>query len=56
MITLIKFYQKYISPNFAPKCKYYPTCSQYFIDAIKVKGYFKGTLISIYRLLRCNPF
>jgi putative membrane protein insertion efficiency factor len=54
-ILFIKFYQKWISPSFAPKCKYYPSCSQYAVDAIGEYG-FKGIALSIWRLVRCNPW
>lgn len=56
MIFLIKIYKRFISPLFPDKCKYYPSCSTYFIDALKNKGYFKGFIIGTYRILRCNPF
>lgn len=55
-LQLIKFYRKYISPRTAPKCKYYPTCSQYGLEAIERFGAFKGGLMTIWRILRCNPF
>ncbi|MBQ4337911.1 MAG: membrane protein insertion efficiency factor YidD [Clostridia bacterium] len=53
-ITLIKFYQKRISPHLPPMCRYYPTCSHYAVEAIEVHGAFKGSLLTICRLLRCN--
>lgn len=56
LISLIKFYRKKISPLNPPKCKYIPTCSQYAIDAIEKYGAIKGTLLAIWRVLRCNPF
>lgn len=57
LIWLISFYRKNISPlKKAPCCKYIPTCSTYALEAVKVHGAFKGTLLSIYRILRCNPF
>ncbi len=56
MIFLIKFYQKYISPLKKPCCRFTPTCSDYSIEAIERFGYFKGTYLAIYRILRCNPF
>jgi putative membrane protein insertion efficiency factor len=59
IIFLIKKYKKYISPifeHFGVKCKYYPTCSQYAIEAITKYGAIKGTYLSIKRILRCNPF
>ena len=51
----IKFYQKWISPSFAPRCKYYPSCSSYAITAIETYG-LKGVAMSAWRLLRCNPW
>lgn len=56
LIFIIKIYRKYISPYKRPSCKYYPTCSQYAIDAIEKYGSFKGIFMSIWRILRCNPF
>lgn len=55
-IGLIRFYRKYISPLKAPSCKFYPTCSQYAIDAIEKKGLCLGLILAIWRVLRCNPF
>lgn len=55
-IFLIKVYKKVISPLFPPRCKYYPTCSNYSIEAFRKHGFFKGLIFSIWRLLRCNPF
>ena len=56
-IALIKFYRKYLSPlKGRPCCKYYPTCSQYAIEAYEKYGFFKGTFLSVWRILRCNPF
>lgn len=56
LIGLIRFYQTAISPYKKPCCKYYPTCSNYAIQAIQRFGALKGTCLSIYRILRCNPF
>ncbi len=56
LIALIRFYKKYISPLKKPSCRYYPTCSDYSIQAIEKYGVIKGTLKSIWRILRCNPF
>lgn len=55
-IKIIRFYQKNISSNTSSKCKYYPTCSNYAIEAISIHGAFKGTLLAVFRILRCNPF
>ena len=55
-ITLIQFYRKYISPMKRTKCPYFPSCSEYGLEAIKKHGAFKGSLLAAYRILRCNPF
>ena len=55
-IRFIRFYQRRISPLFPPKCKYYPTCSNYAVTAIERFGLFKGGLLAVWRILRCNPF
>lgn len=55
-IKMIKFYQKNISPLKPPCCRFVPTCSQYAIEAIQKYGAFKGGLMALWRLLRCNPF
>ncbi len=56
LIWLIKFYQKNISSRTPPRCKYYPTCSSYGIQSIERFGAFKGTALTVWRILRCNPF
>lgn len=57
MIFLIRTYQLTISPRFSHgSCRYTPTCSQYAIEAIEIHGIFKGTLLAVRRILRCNPF
>lgn len=55
-IFFIKIYKKIISPLFPPRCRYYPTCSNYSIEAFKKHGFIKGIILSFWRLLRCNPF
>lgn len=54
-LKFIKFYQRKISPLFPPRCRYYPTCSQYALIAIDRFGIFRGGLLAVWRLLRCNP-
>lgn len=56
LIILINIYRKFISPVRPSCCKYNPTCSQYALDAINKYGSFKGTIMAVYRILRCNPF
>ncbi len=55
IIKAIRFYQRKISPLFGPQCRYYPTCSQYAVEAVEKHGVIKGSLLAIARLLRCNP-
>jgi putative membrane protein insertion efficiency factor len=55
LITPIKIYQKWISPMFAPRCKYYPSCSSYAVTAIESYG-IKGVAMATWRVVRCNPW
>ena len=55
LILIIKFYKYFISPFFSPNCRYLPTCSEYFIDSLKLNGIFKGSFLGIKRILRCHP-
>ena len=55
LIKAIKFYQIKISPLFGPKCRFYPTCSQYAVEAIEIHGVLKGVILAVLRLVRCNP-
>jgi uncharacterized protein len=49
-------YQRYISPAFPRRCKYYPTCSAYAVEAIREVGVVRGLILAAWRLVRCNPF
>ena len=55
LIHTIKFYRYFISPYFHSNCRYLPTCSEYFIDCLKLNGTIKGSLLGIKRILRCHP-
>jgi putative membrane protein insertion efficiency factor len=55
-IYLVKFYKKFISPMLPKSCRYHPTCSEYAIDALQKHGAVKGSIMSFFRILRCNPF
>ncbi|HUW88441.1 MAG TPA: membrane protein insertion efficiency factor YidD [Candidatus Paceibacterota bacterium] len=54
-VGLIGLYQKWISPMFPPRCKYYPSCSSYAASAISIYG-LKGLAMAVWRLVRCNPW
>jgi len=56
-IWLIRQYQKYLSPlKRNPTCRFTPTCSAYAVEAFIKRGFFVGLALSIWRVLRCNPF
>jgi uncharacterized protein len=55
LILPIRFYQKFISPAIPTRCKYYPSCSAYAVEAIRIHGAGRGLLLAAWRLLRCNP-
>ncbi len=55
-IALIKFYRAFLSPLFGPSCKYYPTCSSYALEAFQVHNLFYASFLTVWRVLRCNPF
>ncbi|CAB4638847.1 unannotated protein [freshwater metagenome] len=55
LTLLITFYQKFISPALAPRCKYYPSCSSYALTAISTYGV-KGVAMAAWRVVRCNPW
>ncbi len=56
LISCVRFYQKSVSPLFPPCCNYYPTCSQYALEALEKYGAAKGGLLAAKRVLRCHPF
>ena len=55
LIFIIKIYKYFISPFFPFSCRYLPTCSEYFIDSLKIHGTIKGSVIGLKRILRCHP-
>jgi putative membrane protein insertion efficiency factor len=56
LIGIIRFYQRFVSPLTPPTCRFYPTCSQYGLEAIKRFGFFKGGYLAAVRILKCQPF
>ncbi len=52
----IRLYQKFISPFLGPRCRFYPSCSEYAYQAIECYGGIKGSIIAIKRLSKCHPF
>jgi putative membrane protein insertion efficiency factor len=52
----IRAYRRFVSPLIAPRCRFYPSCSSYAMEAIRELGAFRGTIVAAWRVLRCNPF
>jgi putative membrane protein insertion efficiency factor len=55
-VAPIVVYRRAISPLLPPRCKYYPSCSEYAVQAISEFGILRGLVLAAWRLLRCNPF
>jgi len=55
VIQLLRFYQLAISPFLGPSCRYYPSCSNYAIEAVQIHGVIKGSYFAVRRVLRCHP-
>lgn len=56
LILPIRAYQRFISPLTPPSCRLYPSCSAYAVESIQVHGPVKGFMLSVWRLVRCNPW
>jgi putative membrane protein insertion efficiency factor len=56
LVLLIRFYQEAISPFTPSTCRFEPTCSSYFLEALKVHGLIKGSYLGIKRILSCHPW
>ena len=55
-VAPLRLYQRLISPALGPRCRYYPSCSEYAVQAIREFGILRGLVLAGWRLLRCNPF
>ena len=56
LIAPIRWYKKYLSPHLGNNCRFRPTCSEYAMQALATHGLVKGLLLTVWRILRCNPF
>ena len=56
LVIIIKIYQYFISPLLGNKCRFLPTCSEYFIEALKTQGLIVGIKLGVRRILKCHPF
>lgn len=55
LMAAVRFYRKRLSPMKPPTCRFYPTCSQYALEALEVHGALKGTALTLIRILKCHP-
>ena len=55
-IAAVHVYRWTLGPLTAGSCKYHPSCSQYALDALRTYGFFRGSILAGWRLLRCNPW
>tara|TARA_B100001063_G_C16384250_1_gene366953 strand:- start:259 stop:510 length:252 start_codon:yes stop_codon:yes gene_type:complete len=56
LILTIKFYKYIISPLLGNRCRFFPTCSEYFIEALETQGFKKGFILGLKRIFKCHPF
>jgi uncharacterized protein len=56
LVTLVRLYQWLLSPLLGQRCRFYPSCSEYFIGAVRKYGAISGSLRGIWRICRCHPF
>ena len=53
---IVIFYREAVSPLFPPSCRFEPTCSEYALEALKVHGALRGSVLTMWRILRCAPW
>ena len=56
LIAVLRVYKRFISPLLGPRCRFVPSCSEYAMEALQRHGAWKGSMLAIWRILRCNPF
>ncbi|MBF0143278.1 MAG: membrane protein insertion efficiency factor YidD [Magnetococcales bacterium] len=56
LVAMIRAYQRFLSPLLPPRCRFYPSCSEYAAEAIGRHGAGKGTWLALVRLVKCHPF
>jgi uncharacterized protein len=55
-VAPVRLYQRAVSPALPRRCRYYPSCSEYAVQAVRRFGVFRGLVLAVWRLLRCNPW
>ena len=56
IVSVLRFYKRYLSPALPSACRFYPTCSEYMTEAVQKYGVLRGVAMGVRRLLRCHPF
>jgi uncharacterized protein len=56
LLAPLRLYRRFVSPALPARCKYHPTCSAYAVQSIERFGILRGSVLAVWRLLRCNPF
>jgi uncharacterized protein len=56
VLAPVHAYRRFVSPLLAPRCRYFPSCSEYAVQAIERYGILRGLVLAAWRVLRCNPF
>ena len=56
LVLLLRAYQRWISPALPPRCRFYPTCSAYAVEALQVHGLLRGSALTAWRVLKCAPW
>ena len=56
LLALIRVYQRFVSPLLGPRCRYWPSCSEYAAQAVQRHGILRGVVLAAWRVLRCNPW
>lgn len=56
LVAIVRGYQVVLSPLFGDCCRFHPSCSEYMVEALTVHGAIKGTILGLWRILRCHPF
>jgi len=56
LVQLLRGYQRFVSPLLGPRCRFYPSCSAYALEAVRLHGALRGSWLAVRRLSRCHPF
>jgi putative membrane protein insertion efficiency factor len=55
-VAPVRLYQRFISPALPARCRYHPSCSTYAVEAVRSYGVLRGSVLAVWRVLRCNPW